>query len=184
MRYHFEESAALGRLLDAEGCSDVILIGHSDGGSIALLYPAVTGRQPHGIVTLAGHAFVESSTRAGIRAVMNGWRESIRSRLERFHGDKTDPLVLNWAGVWLSPSFDAFDIRPQLEAIRCPVLALQGERDEYGSVAQLDAIARAARAQRLAVPDCGHEPHTEAAAFTLAAISDWITRGMCPAANS
>lgn len=172
-RYHYEEAAALRELLESEGVSDCILVGHSDGATIALLYPAMSGAQPRAIVCEAAHVFVEECTRAGIRRTLQDWRETLRPRLMRFHGDKTDDLVLSWAGVWLSPSFDSFDISEALGRIRCPVLAVQGDSDPYGSEAQLHSLMRAgASVQKLT--ECGHDPHHEQPQQTLAIMRDWI----------
>lgn len=173
-RYLHQEAEALAELLREEDVRDFVLIGHSDGGSIALLYPSVPGAvPPRGIITEAAHVFVEDCTRRGIREVLSGWRGRLRESLMRHHGAKTDELFLNWAGVWLSPSFDSFNITPELAAIRCPVLALQGGMDEFGSEAQLRALASCGAEVEL-IPGCRHEPHHEAVETVLGSMASWI----------
>ncbi|HUQ95325.1 MAG TPA: alpha/beta hydrolase [Bryobacteraceae bacterium] len=159
-RYLQQEAAALADLLCARGVRDCILIGHSDGGSIALLAPVAA----RGIITEAAHLFVEPVTRRGIRKTVDLYHQGLRERLFRYHGAKTDTLFWEWAGCWLAPSFDTFDIRADVRNPRCPVLALQGADDEYGTVAQLEAIAAncGGPVETLVLPDCGHEPHQQA----------------------
>lgn len=182
-RYLHDEAARLAAVLDGQGIQDPILIGHSDGGSIALLYPFVTGREPRGIVTIAAHVFVEDETLAGIRAVQAG---EVRARLSRYHGEKAGALFDAWAGIWLSGEFRSFDITAELAAIRCPVLAVQGGADEFGTPAQLDAIAaHVPHARTALIPGCGHDPHLQAPeallALTTQAVAQWWGRPSAPA---
>lgn len=177
-RYLHQEAAALAEVLDAQGIAEPILIGHSDGGSIALLYPAVTGRQPRAIVTIAAHVFVELETLAGIRAVQSS---DVRSRLARYHGDKAGALFDAWAGIWLSDEFRSFNITAELAAIRCPVLAVQGAADEFGTPAQLEAIAaHVPQARTALIPGCGHDPHLEAPDALLAITTPAVVQRPVP----
>lgn len=186
-RYLHEEAAALALLLEANHIHDPVLIGHSDGGSIALLYPFLSGRQPRGIITLAAHVFVEEETLRGIRAVE---ASDVRQRLRRYHGDKTDALFDAWAGIWLSPEFRPFDISRELHAVRCPVLAIQGAADEFGTPAQLAAIEANVRGEvsTLLIPGCGHEPHHQARNATLSAMKpallQWLGQPSGPARSA
>lgn len=178
--YLHDEAALLRDLLQAEGISDCILIGHSDGATIALLYAASPGAHPRGVISEAAHLFVEDATRAGIRAAVDRYRSGLQEKLLPHHGDKTDSLFWNWAGTWLSPQFDRFDIRRPLHEVRCPVLALQGEQDEFGTVAQLEAIAASVSGpvQTVLLAGCGHQPHQEAPETTFRlmqeAIAAWL----------
>lgn len=172
--YLHVEAARLRDFIQAQGLGDVVLIGHSDGGTIALLYAALEGvSQPRGIVAEASHLFVEDVTRAGVRAAVDGYRNGMREKLMRHHGGNTDRLFWDWAGGWLSPRFDGFDIRGELQGVRCPVLAVQGADDEYGTLKQVEALERAVSGpcERAMIPACGHEPHLQAQGATLDAVT-------------
>lgn len=175
------EAAVLEDVLREMGTKDFVLIGHSDGASIALLYAARPGvPSPRGIVSEAAHLFVEQVTRAGIRNAVDAYNAGLREKLARHHGAKTDQLFWDWAGLWLSPGFDGFDIRARMAAVRCPVLALQGEQDEYGTQAQVAAIEAfcSGPVRSVMIPQCGHEPHFQAPEITfeaiVQAISSWL----------
>ncbi len=174
VRYHYEEAGRLHELLEGEAIADFILVGHSDGGTIALIYPSLGGVQPRGIVCEAAHVFVENCTREGIRQVLATWRDGLRHKLERYHGSKTDALFLNWSGVWLSPDFDGFNCCDLLPRVACPVLALQGSEDPYGSSLQPEAIAKYTGAAIAEIPECGHDPHQERPERTLSVMAEWI----------
>ncbi|MCZ2146539.1 MAG: alpha/beta hydrolase [Bryobacterales bacterium] len=164
-RYLYDEAQALHHLLHTEKTPDFVLVGHSDGASIALLYAALPNAPPpRAIISEAAHLFVEDITRAGIRDAVDAYGQGLRERLVRHHGTKTDTLFWNWAGVWLAPSFDAFDIREQARRVCCPVFALQGSEDEYGSAAQIEAIRACCRGpvQTRFIPGARHEPHRQA----------------------
>lgn len=167
---HHKEATILLHLLEQEQLRDFVLIGHSDGGTIALLYAALPNAiPPMGIISEAAHIFVEGITRAGIRDTVDAFRPTLRQRMIRHHGGKTDALFWNWAGSWLSPAFDSWNIRSELPKVLCPVWALQGADDEYGSIAQLDGIASGVSGpvRTQLIPACAHEPHQQASAVTL-----------------
>jgi pimeloyl-ACP methyl ester carboxylesterase len=139
----FEQEAeiVLPALLDVLGIDRPVLIGHSDGGTIALLYAAAFPERVCGVVTLAAHVVLDELTFAGVSALERSWREgSLRAELERFHGAGVDPLFRGWSGFWLDPARRAWSMVDRLPRITCPVLAIQGADDEYGLPAQLDAI--------------------------------------------
>ncbi|WP_342118062.1 alpha/beta fold hydrolase [Pseudoduganella sp. OTU4001] len=152
-----------------------IVVGHSDGGSIALIYAA---GQPDGLraaVTAAAHVFVEDITLEGIRTAVDAHAAGKLRGLARYHGDKTAQVFSAWADTWLAPPFKHWNIEYLLPAIACPVLALQGAGDQYGSGAQLDAIARGTPgARQLILPECGHSPHIEQAEATVQAMAAFI----------
>ena len=144
------------------GERDHILVGHSDGGSIALIHAAGQPRGLRGVVTLAAHVIVETLSVEGIRAAQVAFDEGKLRGLERYHGARTAQIFGAWADTWLRPSFAHWDIRYLLPSIGCPVLALQGSADQYGTVAQLDAIATGApRAEVRMLEGCGHSPHQD-----------------------
>jgi pimeloyl-ACP methyl ester carboxylesterase len=168
----FEQEAeiVLPALLDKLGIDRPVLIGHSDGGTIALLCAAAFPERVCGVVTLAAHVVLDELTFAGVSALERSWREGgLRAELERFHGPGADPLFRGWSGLWLDPARRDWSIIDRLSRITCPVLAIQGADDEYGLVAQLDSIVAgvAGPTERALVPNCGHDPHHQARADVL-----------------
>ena len=161
-----EAHAALPEVLDSFGLEKAILFGHSDGGSIALLFAARYPERTLGVITEAAHVFVEDASLAGVRAAVERFETSnMEKRLALYHGDNTESMFRGWADVWQSPQFRDWTIAPEtLGAIRAPVLALQGADDEYGSAEQLQRIEAGvgAGAKTVLIPDCAHEPHGQA----------------------
>lgn len=152
-----------------------VVIGHSDGGSIALLHAAAQPPGLRGAITEAAHVFVEDVTLAGIRAAQAAYAEGKLGGLARYHGGKTEQIFHAWSDTWLTPAFSRWNIEYLLASIACPLLALQGAGDQYGTPAQLDAIVhQAPRARRLLVPDCGHTPHQEQPQAVLAAMAEFL----------
>jgi len=148
-----------------------VLIGHSDGASIALIY-AAAHRTTQAVVAIAPHVFVEEMCLTEIRRARHAYtREGLRERMARHHKDP-DAAFYGWNDVWLDPHFPEWDIRRDIQTIDCPLLLIQGMRDQYGTLKQLDAIENAAAhapVQRV-VLDCQHSPPTEAPTETLDAI--------------
>jgi pimeloyl-ACP methyl ester carboxylesterase len=177
---HHEGLTVLSEVIGYTGIQDHFLVGHSDGGSIALIQ---AGGNPcpglKGVVTLAAHVFCEDLTRQSIRAAreryLNG---NLKTRLSPYHGENTHCAFMGWSDVWLHPDFRSWTIEALLPAIGVPVLAIQGEEDPYGSLAQLDAIRRSAgeRVAARLIPDCGHAPHLEKPDAVFPAISAFVTR--------
>jgi pimeloyl-ACP methyl ester carboxylesterase len=164
---------ALCRALDVRA---PVLVGHSDGASIALLHAAVA--PVSGLVVLAPHVFVEEF---GLRAIARA-RDAylggdLRVRMARHHRDP-DAAFWNWNDVWLHPAFRDWDITDALPAITCPVLGVQGEDDRYGSLAHVEAVRAAAGGPvELLVLRCGHSPHLEEADATADAVAGFV-RGL------
>lgn len=177
--YLYDEGReVLPRLLDALGIDRAGLVGHSDGGSIALLFAAAYPDRAAWVVSEAAHVIVEDQTLAGIRAAHDAFHapdSKLRAVLARHHGDKIDVTFANWAELWPTPGFRSFDMRDALPSIRCPVLAIQGVEDEYGTSAQLDAIRAGVSGpcETWLVPDCRHAPHFEAADRVLSRIGNF-----------
>ena len=138
------------------------LFGHSDGGSIALLYAAAFPERVAGLVVVSPHVFVEDVTVASIERTRVAYAATdLRQKLARHHVD-AESAFRGWNDVWLDPAFRAWNIEDCLPRIRCPMLAVQGEDDEYGTMAQVDAIARLAPCARLLkLTACGHSPHRD-----------------------
>ena len=138
------------------------LFGHSDGGSIALLHAARFAGRVAGLVVMAPHILVEDVSVSSIERARVAYRDTdLRQRLARYHDDP-DSAFWGWNRVWLQPSFKAWSIEEEIAAIRCPLLAVQGLDDEYGTLEQIRGIARRVPQTRLLeLPDCGHSPHRD-----------------------
>jgi hypothetical protein len=129
-------------LLDARGIEAPILVGHSDGGSIALIHAGGSGRPVAGVATLAAHVFNEDVCVRSIEAARRAFETTdLKDKLGRYHDDPEGAFLL-WNQAWLAPSFLDWNIEEYLPGISCPVLAMQGVDDEYGTAAQIEAIAR------------------------------------------
>ncbi len=152
-----------------------LLVGHSDGASIALIY-AGAGHPLEGLVAMAPHVFVEDISIAGIRAARQAFETTaLRQRLARYHRDP-EKTFRGWNDVWLVPAFRNWNIESFLPAIKCPLLAIQGHADEYGSMAQLDAIARGVSGPvtLLKLEHSGHSPHKDQADVVARAIVAFV----------
>jgi pimeloyl-ACP methyl ester carboxylesterase len=138
------------------------LLGHSDGGSIALIFAATFPRHVAGVIALAPHVFVEDLSIDSIRAARAAYlMGALRDRLARHHADP-DSAFWGWNEIWLDPAFRSWNIDSLLSGIRCPVLAVQGEDDEYGTLAQVDGVARSvSHAEQLVLDACGHAVHRD-----------------------
>jgi pimeloyl-ACP methyl ester carboxylesterase len=166
VEFMHEEARALAALVGDEA---PILVGHSDGASIALLYAAE--HDVRALVLEAPHLFVEDKTVASIARL----DASLGIFLARHH-DHPDALFGAWRDVWLRPEFRRWNIEACLPRVRAPTLVIQGDDDEYGTLAQVDAIRRqiGAPCQTLLLPACGHAPHRDQPARTLAAMTEFI----------
>ncbi|WP_198970214.1 alpha/beta fold hydrolase [Xylophilus sp. ASV27] len=151
--------------------------GHSDGGSIALLHAAAFPDRVAGIVVAAPHIGVEDVSIRSIEQARDGYvTTDLRSKLARYHADP-DSAFWGWNDVWLDPAFRAWNIEAALPAIACPVLAVQGREDEYGTLWQIQGIAAAVRQTELLVlEDCGHSPHRDQPAALKAAVAGFLRR--------
>ena len=174
---HREGEIMLPALLDALAIERPVLIGHSDGGSIALIFAAAFPERPLGIAVMAPHEFIEPETLAGIRAARTVWETTDwPARLARHH-DHPAQVFHDWNDCWLSPEFHDWNIEASLSRIRCPVLAIQGENDEYATMRQIDVIAEQVPGTTLLkLPDCGHTPQRDQEAAVLAALGAFIDR--------
>ena len=174
---HVEGREVVGAVLDAAGIEDAVLIGHSDGASIAIVHAGDHGGSSaprvRALVLLAPHVFCEDVSVESIRAAGDAYRRGgLRERLARYHGDQVDTAFFGWHDAWLRPEFLGWSIEAFLPGVTAPVLLIQGDRDAYGTPAQLDAIERGvtAPATRIWLEDCGHAPHRERPEETLDAI--------------
>ncbi len=177
---HDEAYEVLPAVLDAAKITKAILIGHSDGGSIALLHAARFG-PPRilGVVAMAPHVFVEDVALVNIRKALEAYEHGdLRAKLARYHGDNVDGAFLGWNRIWLDPEFRSWNIEDELPKITVPMLLIQGKNDEYGTLAQLESIARHARApvETCILDACGHSPHRDQAEHVIVAITAFLRR--------
>jgi len=174
---HDEALITLPEVLQQLDITHVILIGHSDGGSIALMFAAIHGDNTQGVITEAAHVFVEEVTITGIRKAVEVYETTdLKSRLYQYHKDNTDPMFRGWAHTWLSKEFRNWSIEEYLPHITCPLLVLQGAQDEYGTQAQVDSVVSqvAGPVKGLMIPDCGHVPHHQAHERVLEEMTQFI----------
>ncbi len=173
-----EARDVLPEVLDTLGIKRAILIGHSDGGTIALIHAALdTGGRILGTVTMAAHVFNEEICLEGIREARRIWETTdLRDKLKRFHGDNVDNAFHGWNDTWQRDDYWHWNVEKYLPDISCPLLVMQGRDDHYGSEAQVDAIVRGAGgpAEKLMIQDCGHNPHFDQPDATLEAIIRFI----------
>jgi pimeloyl-ACP methyl ester carboxylesterase len=172
---HREALEALPALLGALGIVEPVLVGHSDGASIALVH-AGAGHAVRGLALMAPHVFVEPLGVASIRKAREAFEHGdLAQRLAKYHRDPRKTFHL-WADAWLDPEFLQWNIEEYLPGVRCPVLAIQGEDDEYGSMEQLERIRRGVRGpcELLQLPACGHAPFRDQPAATLEAVARFV----------
>lgn len=173
---HHEADAVLPRLRAALGLEQVVLVGHSDGATIALLHAA--NHPCEAVVVMAPHLFVEPMTLAAIelarRAYLDIGPQGLRPKLARFHAD-VDNAFWQWNDIWLNPAFAHYNITAECSRITCPVLAVQGVQDAYGTLAQLERLQQAAPQTRtLALDHCGHSPHRDQPEALTTAVRDFL----------
>ncbi len=172
---HEEARTWLPAILTGLNIRRPVLFGHSDGASIALIQAAIPESDVAGIIALAPHIKVEDVTVQGIGAARSAYMNSdLRSRLSRHHAD-VDSTFWGWNRIWLDPAFRSWNIEALLPSIHCPILAIQGEDDEYGTMEQIASIARAApNARLLALKACRHSPHRDQPLAVLAAAGEFV----------
>jgi pimeloyl-ACP methyl ester carboxylesterase len=182
---HDEAVSVLPAVLDTAGVRRAVLIGHSDGGSIAAIHAgAVRDVRVLGVVLMAAHFFVEDLNIASIRTIKEHYEQGdLRARLRRYHRD-VDVAFRGWNEAWLDPRFRSFDITAEVARIRVPILALQGADDPYGSDEQLRVLERAARCsvETRLIEGARHSPHLEARDATMEAIVPFVRNVLMEAA--
>ncbi|MGQ3030345.1 MAG: alpha/beta fold hydrolase [Ferrovibrionaceae bacterium] len=174
---HVEAREVLPELLDRLAIGPHVLVGHSDGASIALIHAGSAPRPGLiGVAVMAPHVFVEEVATGSIAMARVAWETGdLRDRLARHHAD-VDTAFRGWNDAWLDPRFRAWNIEEFLPHITVPVLALQGEGDEYGTAAQVETVARVTGGDLVLLPDCGHSPHRDQPQATLTALSSFINQ--------
>jgi pimeloyl-ACP methyl ester carboxylesterase len=177
-RQAYEVLPALLKALCVDVAKDKLwLFGHSDGGSIALLYAARFSAHVHGVVVLAPHILVEDISVENIQAARIAYLSTdLRARLSRHHADP-DSAFWGWNDIWLHPDFRRWNISGELGTITCPLLAVQGVNDEYGTLEQIRGIARKApQCALVELADCGHSPHKDQPVRLTEAVQHFFQR--------
>jgi len=174
---HHEGEVVLPELLDKMGIVRPVLLGHSDGASISIIFAGSYPEAVRALVVEAPHVFVEDLSVASIaRAKVNYQTTDFREKLARYH-QHVDETFWGWNDVWLAPEFRSWNIEEYLGSIRCPVLCIQGEQDEYGTALQVQAIvARVPNTKLVMLPDCKHSPHRDQPEKTLETMAAFMVR--------
>lgn len=173
---HHEAEVVLPLLLKELEIERPVLLGHSDGGSIAVLYAGKHPESARGLILAAPHVFVEDLSVESIEKSRTLYQTTdLRSRLGRYHQD-ADATFWGWNNIWLDPRFRSWNIESSLDSITCPVLVIQGNNDEYGTIQQIEAIQkRVPSAQIAMLPECGHSAHRDQPEATLSLIVKFLT---------
>jgi pimeloyl-ACP methyl ester carboxylesterase len=178
VRYlEIEADVVLPQVLDAAGIEACLLIGHGDGGTIAMRFAAAQPPLLRGIVTIGAPAISEPRTVSSMRQAREAFLSTdLRAGLARYHGENVDGAFWLWNDAWLTPGFEPIDVPRQLPRVRVPVLALQGEHDEYSTVAQLHAVSRgvSGRCETRRMTGCGHAPHLQDEATLVEVVARFI----------
>ena len=179
VRYmHDEGLKVLPRVLAAAGLDRVVLVGHSDGGSIALIYTGgVADHRARALILMAPHVFNEPVCVASIEQARKAYQETdLKLRLKRFHGDNVDHAFWGWNGAWLHLDFLSWNIAQYLPQVSVPVLLMQGEQDQYGTPKQVEAISTqvSAPVQSLIIPECRHSPYIDQPGVVLDQIKAFL----------
>lgn len=172
---HHEAEVALPALLESAGIRNPVLLGHSDGASIAILYASKFPHSPAALILEAPHVLVEELTVQSIaRAKVAYETTDLPRKLARYHED-ADRNFWGWNNIWLDPRFRSWNIESSLDFIRCPVLVVQGEEDEYGTAKQVAAIqARIPAVEVAMLSKCKHAPHRDQPELTLHRIAAFL----------
>jgi len=172
----YDEARLVPEVFEAAGITHAVLFGHSDGASIALICAAEFPALVDAMVLEAPHVFVEKEALVSVTRMKRHYADTnLRDRLKRYHRD-ADAAFHGWNDVWLDPAFREWNLEEYLPRVACPVLLIQGELDEYGTIAQIDAIERqlAGPAERLILEDCGHSPHRDQREAVLDAVAAFL----------
>jgi len=172
-----EARIVLPGMLAHAGITRPVIYGHSDGATIALMFAAACPDACAGVISVAAHVMLEDISLASIARARQRFIDGpLRAPLERQHGAHVDDTLFGWTETWLRPRVRDWDMRASLGAITCPVLVIQGRHDEFGTLAQVDAVVQGVGgpAESLILDDCGHIPHREKPHEVLAAVTRFI----------
>jgi len=174
---HHEAETVLPALLKEVSIKHPILLGHSDGGSIALIYASKYPTSPRALVLEAPHVFVEQLSVESIAKIRTEYETTdLPKKLGRYHRD-VDGAFWAWNDIWLDPRFRSWNIESYLNCITCPVLVIQGLNDEYGTIRQVESIQQhIPSAEVLLLRDCGHSPHRDQPQMTIDRIARFLSK--------
>lgn len=175
------EADVLNALLTALKIEEAILFGHSDGGTIALLTASIYPEKVKAVIAEAAHIFVEEITLNGIYEAVKAYQNTnLPERLRKYHGDKTETLFKAWTETWTREDYRSWNIESKLSAIRCPLLFIQGDTDEYGTLKQVEKTIRQVngKAEKFILPDVGHVPHKEVPQAVLEKTTEFILNAL------
>ena len=174
---HPEGLEVLPEVLNFLNAPEVVVIGHSDGASIALIHAGgVADARVQGLIVMAPHVFIERMCVEQIALARTAYESGdLRGRLAKYHDD-VDHVFYGWNDIWLNPEFLSWNIEAYLPKIRIPVLVMQGAQDEYGTLAQVRAVSAqlGGPADTLILPECGHSPHRDQPELTLDGIEQFL----------
>ena len=172
---HIEALETLPQLFDALDVREAVLFGHSQGASMALIHAARAHRPVTAVMAMAPLVFVERYGLDSIRQARLAFLDTeLREKLARYHDD-VESAFWGWNDIWLNPDFASWSIEALLPEITCPVLTIQGLEDEYGTIEQIDRIARTVpHLRRLELPRCGHSPHRDQPRTLLSAVTSFL----------
>ncbi|MGK0393207.1 MAG: alpha/beta hydrolase [Alcanivorax borkumensis] len=173
-----DEAVVIDSLMSALALPQVVLLGHSVGGGMAVAAAASLGQRCVAVITESAQAMVEAQTLAGIRDAQVAFEDATqRARLQKYHGEKADWVLHAWIDTWLSPAFAEWNLDAELERVTCPLLCLHGDNDEFGSMAHPARLERmsAGPAEVVMLERCGHVPHREQEQGVLEAVSAFLS---------
>jgi len=175
---HYEAFKVLPALLEKlKITGKLVLVGHSDGGTIALLFAARHPEKVAGVITEADHVICEKNTMEGINNIVKNYEHGkLKEKLYKYHKEKTDALFYGWSGFWLSDTAASWNIKEHLSEIKAPVLSVQGKDDKYGSVKQLILKLKLIKSpiNIIFLDNCGHIPHFEQKEIVLNKMKNFI----------
>lgn len=174
-----EATDTLADVINLAGLQSVVLMGHSDGATIAAIYAGFAGDlKVRGLILIAPHFFTEASGLRAIKAAGDAYQTGdLRGRLARYHSN-VDVAFNGWFDAWTDPAFEKWDVSDCIDHLRIPVLAVQGDADPYGTLAQIEEIATRIYAplETAILEGCGHAPHSEQPKALLAAVAEFTAR--------
>ncbi|SIQ92325.1 Pimeloyl-ACP methyl ester carboxylesterase [Chryseobacterium sp. RU37D] len=177
--YMEQEADWLNDLLNELNIKETVLFGHSDGGTIALIAAAKYPEKIKALICEAGHIFVEDITIKGVQDAFNAYKTTnLPERLQKYHGDKVEMMVKAWTEIWLNDRFKSWNIEDLLKNITSPLLFIQGDADEYGTLSQVEKTVSqvSGRAEKFIIPNTGHTPHKEIPEVVLQKSTEFINR--------
>lgn len=151
----------------------IVLVGHSDGGSIALLYAHKFPTNVKAVITMAAHVINEPETIAGISPAIEAWNAGKLNGLRKYHGENTENIFWAWANIWRDESFKSWNITNEIGS-DAPHFCIQGKDDQYGTKRQLDLLEKHVHGTMEMIDKCGHHPHLERQNYVLRRILDWM----------